>query len=253
MLAAFLLGLFGSITHCVGMCSGVMVVLLGQGSDGRGRLLLHLGRVTTYALLGALAGRVGSLLLGVDGSNAFVASGHVHATAAPASSPLADLAPWQGLMALLGAAAAVYMAIALLGYAPSPERWFAGATRLWGRVARRRLGSGNGMRARFGAGLLWGLLPCGLVMAALLPAGMAGSAGRGALTMIAFGLGTWPVGLGLGSLAAMPLRFLSPQRRQQMRLPVAGLILLVGVQMALRGLSTWGWVSHGHLGGLMLW
>jgi hypothetical protein len=231
------------------------MVLLGQGSDGRGRLLLHLGRVTTYALLGALAGRVGALLLGADGPDALrVASGHAHTTAAPASSPLAGLAPWQGLMALFGAAAAVYMAIALLGYAPSPERWFAGATRLWGRVARRRLGAGTGLRARFGAGLLWGFLPCGLVLAALLPAGMAGSAGRGALTMIAFGLGTWPVGLGLGSLAAtMPPRFLSPQRRQQMRLPVAGLLLLVGVQMALRGLTSWGWVSHGHLGGLMLW
>lgn len=248
MLAAFLLGLFGSMTHCVGMCSGVMV-LLGRGSNGQGRLLLHLGRVTTYALLGALAGSVGSLLLDAGGDEA-MASGHVHAAAVPAPSLLADLAPWQGLMALLGAAAAVYMAIAVLGYAPSPERWLGRATHLWGRLARRRLGAGNGLGARFGAGLLWGFLPCGLVMAALLPAGMAGSAGRGALTMLAFGLGTWPIGLGLGSLAPY---LLSVQRRQSLRLPVAGLILLVGAQMALRGLATWGWVSHGHWGGLMLW
>ncbi|MCS7039441.1 MAG: sulfite exporter TauE/SafE family protein [Anaerolineae bacterium] len=254
MLTAFLLGLIGSVTHCVGMCSGVMVVL-GRGADGRGRLLLHLGRLTTYALLGALAGGVGSLLVGASGHNALTnSSGHEHAPAAALPAPLADLSPWQGVMALLGALAAGYMAVALLGWAPSPERWLGRATRLWGRVARGRVGAGKGMSALFLAGLVWGLLPCGLVMAALLPAAMSGSAGRGALTMLLFGLGTWPLGFSLGALAAATQQHLRHTRlRERLRPLGAALMLLVGVQMALRGLAAWGWASHLHLGGLMLW
>lgn len=252
MLTAFLLGLIGSVTHCVGMCGGVMV-MLGRGADGRGRLLLHVGRLTTYALLGALAGGVGSLLVGSDDARS-AHLGHDHAAVATSPALLAGLAPWQGLMALLGALAAGYMAVALLGWAPSPERLLGRATRLWGRVARGRAGAGQGMAALFLAGLVWGLLPCGLVMAALLPAAMSGSAGGGALTMLLFGLGTWPLGFGLGTLAvAARQHLLSLHLRERLRPLGAALMLLVGVQMALRGLAAWGWAAHLHLGGLMLW
>jgi sulfite exporter TauE/SafE len=41
-------------------------------------------------------------------------------------------------------------------------------------------------------GLLWGWLPCGLVYSALTTALATGSAIRGALAMLAFGLGTLP-------------------------------------------------------------
>lgn len=252
MLTAFLLGLIGSVTHCVGMCSGVMVVL-GHGANGRGRFVLHLGRLTTYALLGGVAGGVGALLVG-PGDALSEHVGHGHATAATLPAPLAGLAPWQGMMALLGALAAGYMAAALVGWAPSPERLLGRATRLWGRVARVRMGIGQGMPGLFLAGLVWGLLPCGLVMAALLPAVMSGSAGRGALTMLLFGLGTWPLGFGLGTMAAATRQYLPSVRwRERLRPFGAALMLLVGVQMALRGLAAWGWATHLHLGGLMLW
>ena len=56
--------------------------------------------------------------------------------------------------------------------------------------------------AMFGA--LWGWIPCGLVYAMLLTAIGAGGAAAGAMTMLAFGLGTLPAmmltGLSIGSL-----------------------------------------------------
>jgi sulfite exporter TauE/SafE len=48
------------------------------------------------------------------------------------------------------------------------------------------------------AGSVWGLVPCGMVYGALLAALLSGSAVRGALLMLAFGLGTLPNMLALG-------------------------------------------------------
>jgi hypothetical protein len=50
-----------------------------------------------------------------------------------------------------------------------------------------------------GLGALWGWLPCGLVYSVLLSALASGSAAKGALIMLAFGLGTLPnlVAIGL--------------------------------------------------------
>lgn len=58
--AGFLFGLLGSF-HCVGMCGAIALALPG-GRGPRyvaGRVLYNLGRVSTYALLGAAAGALG--------------------------------------------------------------------------------------------------------------------------------------------------------------------------------------------------
>lgn len=240
MLAALLLGLLGSLGHCVGMC-GAVTLLLGRGRAlGWGRLALaHLGRVTSYALLGAAAG-----LLGLAARGPHAGHGHGHA-AVPAGLTLA-----QGGLALVVAAAAVYQALALLGRAPSPEILLAGLTRRWGRAMRGAGGvAGRGPLGVYAAGLLWGLLPCGLVLTALLAAAVAGSPVAGAVAMLAFGLGTLPAHLGLGLLArrapAVPLAW--------PRHAAALVVLLFGAQMGGRGLAAWGLVDHLYLGSLMLW
>ena len=51
---------------------------------------------------------------------------------------------------------------------------------------------------RWDLGALWGWLPCGLVYSVLLTALASGSAPRGALIMLAFGLGTLPNLLAIG-------------------------------------------------------
>lgn len=259
MLTAFLLGLTGSLGHCVGMCSGV-ALLLSRKSNATGwrLLLLHGGRLTTYGLLGALAGGIG-LALNAMGSHA----GHSHMPPAAVGWP--TLTVMQGGLALLTALLAVYMAIAQSGHAPSPEFFLRTLTQWWGRRMRQiqtpmpgkdrnrvfHKNSVSQLLAIYGLGLLWGLLPCGLVGAALLTAAVSASPVTGALTMIAFGFGTWPVGLSV-SLAARGSQW-ALRPTPHLRSLAAVLILAFGLQMALRGLAAWGLVEHLHLGGLMVW
>ena len=253
MFAAFLLGLTGSLGHCVGMCSGVSMLLSRKANATGWRLfLLHGGRITTYGLLGAVAGALGSTLNRPVGYGA----GHMP----DQSVTLPNLTTMQGLLALLTALVALYMAIALVGHAPSPEIYLSKLTQWWGRTMRRINLPSAGLDTQhpafslltiYGLGLFWGLLPCGLVLAALLAAAVSASPGDGALTMVSFGLGTWPVGLSVSLATRWPGWALRPT--PQLRSVAAVLILAFGAQMALRGLAAWHMVDHLHLGGLMLW
>ncbi len=237
MLLAFLLGLTGSLGHCVGMCGGVALLVSRRGVASGWRLLLaHLGRITTYGLLGLTAGALGDTV----------------------RVALPGLHQLQGVLALGVAGTAVYLALALLGRVPSPEILLAGLTRRWGRTFQHLTAATTADGARpttvapvFAIGLLWGFLPCGLVLTALLTAGVAGSPWHGTLTMLAFGLGTWPALLGVGWL--MPVWGRWATRPAWPRQAAAMVVLLFGTQMALRGVATWGWVGHLRLGGVMLW
>ena len=258
MLAAFLLGLSGSLGHCVGMCSGVSLLLSRKANAGGWRLLLlHGGRITTYALLGGVAGGLGVILSAPWNHD----SAYVHEQMVG----LSTLALIQGVLALLTALVAFYMAVALVGRAPSPEVFLSKVTQWWGHTIRRinapaRDDSRNrtfqkspvsSLFTIYTLGMFWGLLPCGLVLAALLAATVSTSPGMGALTMVAFGLGTCPVGLGISLAARRPGRAWQPA--PQLRSVAAVVILAFGTQMALRGLAAWGMVDHLHLGGLMVW
>ncbi|MET4108316.1 sulfite exporter TauE/SafE family protein [Hymenobacter sp. UYP22] len=176
--AGFIFGLLGSF-HCVGMCGAIALALPGRpgasllrgASFGAGRLLYNLGRTTTYAALGALAGLAGHGLR------------------------LAGLQ--QSLSVASGCLILLLVAV--------PERW-AGPGAGWLGLARplnrvKLLLAGLFQRtsgwALYGAGLLNGLLPCGLVYLALAGAlsapGILGAAGY----MACFGLGTLPLMLAL--------------------------------------------------------
>ena len=74
----------------------------------------------------------------------------------------------------------------------------------------------------FPLGMLWGWLPCGLVYSALASALTAGSAGRGALMMLAFGLGTLPNLL----LAGLVLARLNEFVRRPVVRTISGLLVL---------------------------
>ncbi|NTV11785.1 MAG: sulfite exporter TauE/SafE family protein, partial [Zoogloea sp.] len=71
-------------------------------------------------------------------------------------------------------------------------------------------------------GLLWGFLPCGLVYSVLATALVTGSAGRGAMLMLAFGLGTLP-NLMLAGMLLKRLR--DVVKRPEVRF-ISGLIVL---------------------------
>ena len=88
-------------------------------------------------------------------------------------------------------------------------------------------------------GALQGLLPCALVYGAASRAAASGSAGRGALTMLVFGLGTLPALLAL-TFAGGALPLLGPLAPHAPRSWSA----LVGVLLVLRGLDGLGVMPH---------
>jgi sulfite exporter TauE/SafE len=180
---------FSSSLHCAGMCGGIAATLMFtfdpvQGPAGRVKALLaaQAGRVSAYVAAGGFLGAAGTLFYGSMDHTA--AHGVLRAVAAMSLG-------WVGL--------------SVLGLVPS----LAGFDRFAAPVAARLRSVSGGLSAAaplapYVAGLAWGLLPCGMVYAALFYASLSGSAASGAAVMAGFGLGTLPAvtftALGIGSL-----------------------------------------------------
>ncbi len=221
-------GLLGSIGHCLGMCGPLNLMVAAQMRKNDlpafpNFSLYHIARVLVYALLGALVGAIGSLL--------------------GLSKQLTTLG---GVVSLLLGIAILLLGASYLGWL----RAFAlnGASRWWNAALSRALKqSGWGGVVLLGA--LNGLLPCGLVYSALLLIASTGTVAGGMLGMAFFGLGTFPalLALDLGA-GALSVRF----RQGMMRLAGA-LMLLVGLQLALRGGAALHLWSHMRWGGVALW
>lgn len=179
LLTLFLAGLLGS-THCVVMCGGLAAALgAGSSRDGRTSILYQAGRVASYATAGAIAGVVGA-------GGARLLSVHAGDYLRIGTAAIVVLI---GLRLALGGR--IEMA-----WMRWPERLGA---RLWRALAPlTRLSMQPSALRPLLVGMLWGWLPCGLVYSALLASMVSGSAGHGALSMAAFGLGTLPAMLGLG-------------------------------------------------------
>ena len=170
---ALVLGLAGSL-HCAGMCGPLALALPASGNRGTfitGRMLYNGGRVLTYALLGALFGAVGGAL---------------------------HLAGLQQALALGVVGLMVVMAVLVWAGQRSvatPAFWLR-----WVAMLRGQLGAqlkSRGLSALFVTGLLNGLLPCGFVYVGLAGAMAADGPVQGMLYMACFGLGTWPMMLGI--------------------------------------------------------
>lgn len=221
MLASLLLGVLGSLGHCVGMCSAVVVLFDRQPvfQNKFAWFLAHAGRVTTYALLGLVFGAFGQTLWGFDGL--------------------------QAVLSILFAILAFYMASAFIGLTPSPELIFSALTQRWGRAIRAF--NGASQFSPYLLGLLWGLLPCGLVLTALVAAMASASAINGAVNMLVFGIATIPSLFAVKWLAARSISRAWPRG-------LASLVMMFfGFQFAMRGFASLGIVGHFMIGGMMLW
>ncbi len=141
--------------HCLGMCGP----FAGAAGSRPGHVVAyHLGRIGTYAALGALSGAFG------------------HAVPGP---------PWVGLV--LAALLLTWFSLVLAGLAPEPHVLLPGLTRVGARAMRT-----EGVGARAVLGVVNGLLPCGLVWATLSVAVAAAEPLRGASLLAVFGLATTP-------------------------------------------------------------
>jgi len=221
MLASLALGLLGSLGHCVGMCSAVVILFDRQPvfQNKFAWALAHAGRVTAYALLGLVFGAFGETLWAFD--------------------------KLQAVLSILFALVAFYMASAFIGLTPSPELLFAPLTQRWGRAVRAFKSAS--LPAVYLLGVLWGFLPCGLVLTALLTALASKSAVSGALNMLVFGIATVP------SLFAVKWLANRSQSRVWSRGLAALVMMLFGFQFAMRGFAALGLVGHLMLGELMIW
>ncbi len=199
LVGAFVAGLIGS-PHCLAMCGGFAAAC---SRTPAGAAAWHLGRLTTYAALGALAALFGHAL-----------PGPAWATAAVSTALL------------------VWFTGALAGLLPEPRFAMPGL----GSTMTRLLPT-DAPASRYLFGLANGLLPCGLVYAALALAVALGSAPLGAAAMVLFGLGTVP------ALAVLAAGFTRLLRRGlwPRRLLATGLLMVGLWSIAARE----GWVGGG--------
>jgi len=202
--AALLTGLLGS-AHCLGMCAGISGLFAMQTSAAGIKRQLPMaityngGRLASYAILGFAVAVLGSRFTGLT----------------PALAGPVRLAAGIIIM-LIGLQIAFDMR--LLGWLEHM------GGKIWERVTplARGLMPVSSLPRALGLGLLWGLLPCGLVYSVLLVAAMSARPADGALVMLAFGLGTTPAML-LTGLGAARLSQLMQQRRTRLG---AGLLIV---------------------------
>lgn len=151
----------------------------------------------------------------------------------------------QGGLSLALAAMAFYLALSFAALVPPIEHSLAALTRRWGQTMGAITSSSR--LSPFLAGMVWGLLPCGLVLTALLTTMTAPSAMHGSLWMVVFGLSTMP--------SLLIVRWLVDRipSRLWMRSLASMVMALFGMQLALRGFTSLGWFNHLMLGKIMLW
>ncbi len=200
----FVVGILTSI-HCVGMCGGIM---LSQSITKESKnkfeaikpaLLYNAGRVVSYTILGGIIGALGSVF-----------SLSITAKAA---------------MQLFAGAFMIMMGFNMAGF--RAFRKFHIKLPQFACKAKNKSGS------PFIVGLLNGLMPCGPLQTMQLFALGTGSAGKGALAMLVFSLGTVPLMLTFGALSGL----LSKGYTKKILKLSGVLIIVLGLIMGNRGLA----------------
>ncbi|MBI2276023.1 MAG: sulfite exporter TauE/SafE family protein [Dechloromonas sp.] len=217
-LALFLVGLLGG-THCVGMCGGI-VGALSLGAPARWSMLLsyNSGRILSYGAAGAIAGALGAASMGLEGQ-----------------------VPVRLILFLLANLMLVALGLYLIGMTRTLAFTERAGQHLWRLIQplTKRFLPVRTVAQAFPLGLLWGWLPCGLVYSALASSLTAGSSGRGALMMLAFGLGTLPNLLLAGILFARLNEFV---RRPAVRMFSGLLVLGFGLYGLFGLMRLLGWI-----------
>ncbi|MEO5643720.1 MAG: sulfite exporter TauE/SafE family protein [Bacteroidia bacterium] len=207
--AALLLGLLGSV-HCIGMCGPIALALPLRREKTRslfgGIFIYNFGRAFTYALLGALSGLAGNAVKWAAGQQ--------------------TLSIITGILILLTLFAGMFRKRMKIS---SPlSKCFSVIRNALGKLFRRHRPD-----ALLLIGLLNGLLPCGLVYAALAGAAATGSPLNGAIFMFVFGIGTMPVMFFLSYAGTK----IGPRVREKMRKAVPVFVGIMAVLLIVRGLG----------------
>jgi uncharacterized protein len=207
---SLLMGLAGG-PHCLVMC-GAACAGIGQsgGANTRSMWTFQIGRLLGYSAMGGLAALSMQSLGWLT----------VHAAA------------FRPLWSLVHVAAAM-LGLMLLWQARQPA-WIENAARkIWSHA--RNASGATKKGAPLALGMLWALLPCGLLYSALLVAALTGNVADGVAVMALFALGSG-VSLMLGPWLWLRLR---RQGSGQWAIRISGLVLFAT--------SVWGlWMSLVH-------
>jgi uncharacterized protein len=224
LLLIITLGFLGSFGHCFGMCGPLTVAfsLSHQQKTPNWRqqlkfhTLLNLGRMLSYALVGAGIGALGSVLV-ESGQLAGVGS---------------DLRRW---MAIITGVMLIWFGLGqvkpeLLPRIPVLHPLLQGSL-------HNRLSAGMvklSLQTRWWTpallGMTWGLMPCGFLYTAQIKAAETGNWWMGAVTMLAFGLGTLPTMLGVGVSTSL----VNKDRRSQLFRLGGWVTITIGLTTLLR-------------------
>lgn len=173
----------GSVGHCIGMCGGIVVAYSSTKIDQKtsylqqtsAHLAYNFGRVTTYAILGAVFGYVGQVI---------------------AFTPTT-----KGILFLITGILMILAGLSLIGnlkFLNSAE-WSV-SKYAWYQNSFRALMSDKSYLSFYLLGLLNGIIPCGLVYSFAIFAASTADPLAGALVMATFGLATIPALFFLGFL-----------------------------------------------------
>ena len=200
-----------STLHCAGMCgpigSGLLFTVAPDRSPRqrlKAILMAQLGKAGSYALAGFALGSLGSGFFGLFNREAAFL-----------------VAQWAA------AATLCWVGLSVAGYVPSLaalDRLSMPITELVTSI--RRANAAHLYDNAALAGVFWGLLPCGMVYAALLSSMLTGDAIAGAFFMLGFALGTVS-SVTLASLGITSLKSLS--RSDNARLAVGLTIAATGI------------------------
>ncbi|MEG5034500.1 urease accessory protein UreH domain-containing protein [Microcoleus sp. AT3-D2] len=218
LLLIAILGFLGSFGHCAGMCGPLTMAFSLSNSRNdklaafRFHLLLNLGRIAAYALVGAAIGGLGSVL---------IAGGLLAGTGSELRRAIAlmtgTMLIWFGVVQIKPG---LLPGLPLL-HPMSHDRVG---------QAMSKLSAQKNWWVPVALGLLWGLIPCGFLYAAQIKAAETGNPVLGAATMLAFGLGTLPTMLGVGFFAGR----LSADKRSQLFRAGGWVTVAIGILTLLR-------------------
>ncbi len=183
---AFVIGLAASVSSCMAVTGGLLIAIAARYSETtadltsmqrmKPHIYFNVGRILSYTLLGGAAGALGSTL---------TLSSEVN-----------------GLLTIVASALMVLLGLQMLKLLPSWTRFLPTMPKVFGHFihdfAERDVNGGA-----FALGAATFFLPCGFTQALQLYVLAQGSFTIGALTMLAFSLGTLPALLSLSAMSSL--------------------------------------------------
>ena len=205
----------GSLGHCIGMCGGFVVAYSSAKIDSSyskfhqfiSHLFYSLGRITSYAIIGAVFGYFGSVMTMTRATTGYFYFVTGIIMVLMGLSLMGKIKFLTSLEMNLGSTVFVKKAFSFL-------------------IKSKNIGS------FYGLGVLNGFLPCGLVYFFAVSAAATSSPIWGAVTMMIFGLSTIPSLLGFGYIVG----FLKSGNFREIMIKIASIVIIVyGVYMSYLG------------------